>query len=208
MRRLIFIIGLILFMIPSVSAQENIAAPIWKTGEKWTFRYDSGGEWTVKIIGEENGLFVDSTTRSKGKMRGVYTRYYDKNSLNCVKVIKDGKENNRERDYLKKYFDFPLYIGKNWSYRYTVLSSSSQKFINILSEFSAVQFDDIEVPAGKFKAIKIKNKTSIVGTNVRGIFYYWWSPDVKAPLKVEYEPSNFWKNQDYKKFELISFELK
>ena len=165
MKRLIILIGLILFTAPIASAQENIAAPIWKAGEKWTFRYDSGGEWTVEIIGEEKGLYVDATTRTKGKMRGVYKRYYDKNSLNCIKVIKDGKESPREQGMLSKYFDFPLYIGKDWSYRYGIVSSSSNKVIDILSELSAVQFEDIEVPAGKFKAIKVKNKCTNQGVS-------------------------------------------
>jgi hypothetical protein len=190
-----------------LSAQERIEAPVWKMGEKWTFRYDTGGEWTVEIVTEEKDYYVDSSTRIEGRLIGKYKRLYDKKTLNCVKVIKDGKESKQERDMLKKYFDFPLYTGKNWNYRYGILSSSGRP-IDLVAELSAVNFEDIEVPAGKFRAIKVKNKTSVLGTSSSGMLHYWWSPDAKAAVKVEYEAGSFWGTPGYNKFELISFELK
>jgi hypothetical protein len=206
MKKVAIFIGFLLFVIPTSWAQEKIQAPVWKAGEKWTFRYDTGGDWSIEIIGEEKGLYVDATTRIKGRMPGTYTRYYDKNSLNCVSIIKDGKENVYERDSLNKYFDFYLYVGKTWSYSYEMISPSNQTF-RVVSELSAVQYEEIEVPAGKFKTIKVKNKLFITGGTSSGILNYWWSPDAKTVVRVEYEPSKIW-NPEYSKFELISFYLK
>ena len=208
MKRMIFLGCLVLFSSTMLSAQERIEAPVWKMGEKWTFRYDTGGEWTVEIVGEEKDFYVDSSTRTEGRLIGKYKRFYDKKTLNCVEIIKDGKESKQERDMLKKYFDFPLYTGKNWTYRFGGLSSSPGRDIDLLAELSAVNFEDIEVPAGKFRAIKVKNKTSVLGTNSSGVLHYWWSHDAKAAVKVEYVASSFWANLGYNKFELISFELK
>ena len=87
MKRMIFLGCLVLFSSTMLSAQERIEAPVWKMGEKWTFRYDIGGEWTVEIVGEEKDFYVDSSTRTEGRLIGKYKRFYDKKTLTTLATI-------------------------------------------------------------------------------------------------------------------------
>jgi hypothetical protein len=124
-------------------------------------------------------------------------------------VIRDGKEEKEVRDIAKKFYDFPLYPGKEWYYRYTVFSPGRD--VDIISELSVTRVEDVEVPAGKFKAFKVKVKNRIIGIgregDVSGAAYYWWAPDAKNIVKQEFEPG-FSRGLEYTKIELVSFELK
>ncbi|MBM4307128.1 MAG: DUF3108 domain-containing protein [Deltaproteobacteria bacterium] len=169
---------------------------------------DNGWEFISEIIGQERDTYVFSSVISEGRRKGEYKIYYNVKNMNCIKVIRDGREDKETRDVIRKRYDFPLYQGKKWNYRYTLFSERTRRDIDSFAELSVVGFEDIEVPAGKFKTIKVKVKASIIGTSHSGVFYYWYSSDAKARVKTEYDLDVFWRNNEYMKEELISFELK
>jgi hypothetical protein len=108
--------------------------------------------------------------------------------MNCVKAVRDGKEDKVAREVIRKSSDFPLYLGKKWSYRYTAFTFPSRRSNDFLIELSVVGIEDVEVPAGKFKAYKVKSDSTVLltpearlayGKDTSGVSYYWYSPDAK-----------------------------
>ena len=202
---------LILFLAPMVWAQEKVESPVWKVGDKWTYRADNGWEWTFETIGDEKDLYSIVYIMSEGQMKGKWIRYYNKKDMNIVKVIRDGKEDKEECQRLNKLYNFPLFSGKKWTSCYSTYSQFSRYDIDMLIKYSAIGFEDVEVPAGKFRVFKVKVTQSAMGTEYKGNFHYWWAPDVRNLIKFETDKSDFWargKGADFQKFELVSFELK
>jgi len=210
MKRMMILSCLILFLAPIIWAQEKVVAPVWKVGDKWTYRADNGWEWTVETISIEKDFYVNVWLMPEGGSKGEWKQFYEKKNMNCVKVIKDGKEDKEERNRLKKRYDFPLYEGKKWSLNYSSYSHSRHQYYDCFEEFLVGGFEDVEVPAGKFRAIKVKVKFTVLEQprNLMGIYHYWWSPDVKAIIKEQKEMADVWRKAEYMKYELISFELK
>ncbi len=204
---------LIPFLVSMAWAQEKAESPIWKVGDKWVIKSDSGIETTMECVGDEKDLFVVNRNVSQGQRKGKWTLYYDKKDLTCVKVTRDGKENKEERDRMKKGFNFPLFSGKKWSDRSSFYNPAYNMDHDVLTEYSVIGVEDVEVPAGKFKAFKVMvqiTMTELSGPRRQfgGAFYYWWAPEAKAIIKYETDGSNFFQRADFKKYELVSFELK
>jgi hypothetical protein len=212
-KTIISIICLILFLASLAWEQEKVEAPVINVGSKWTYRADNGQEWMTETIGEEKDLYIFLTMMRQGIEKGEWKRYYDKKNMNCVKVLRDGREDKEDKNRLRKRFDFPLYLGKKWNYRYTLSPlMKGKQDRDLLAELSVVGFEDTNVMAGKFRAVKISNETyAIGGCHCRDKsyrkFHFWYSPDVKATIKLERELSGF-MTYDYIKYELVSFELK
>lgn len=201
---LVILISPLLISPLMVWGQEKFDAPVLNVGSKWVSRTADGTEPTSELIGDEKGVYVFSVKTARGKFK----RFFDKKTMNCVKVIRDGKEDKEQRDLIKKVLDFPLYVGKKWTYRYTHFDERRRVEVDSTAELSAVAYEDIEVQAGKFKAIKVQVKLSVIGTSYSGVYYYWYSPEAKTIVKNDVEMSDFWSDPNRLRWELVSFELK
>jgi hypothetical protein len=197
---------LILFLTPIIWAQEKVESPVWKVGDKWTYKTDTGIEWTNEVIGDEKGLFIIAS-------RDKLILSYDKKDMSCVKAVRGKKEDKEETGRLKNLYNFPLFSGKNWTSRYSFYNPSYNMNNNILAEYSVIGVDDVEVPAGKFKAFKVMVKLSITELNppqrqLSGAYYYWWAPDARGLIKYETDKSDIWERAKFRKYELVSFDVK
>ena len=206
MKKVVILGCLILFSVPAIWAQEKAEPPVWKVGDKWTYKTDTGIEVTNETVGDEKDLFIIARSDK-------VTLYYDKKDMSCVKAIRDGKEDKEERDRVRKNYNFPLVSGKKWTSRYSFYNPAYRMDNDILAEYSVVGVEDVEVPAGKFKAFKVMVKLNI--TELRppqrqlfGAFYYWWAPDVRGLIKYETDKSDIWERAKFRKYELVSFDLK
>jgi hypothetical protein len=188
-------------------AQDKWEAPTWNIGERWKYRADNGMEWINEIIAEERDVYISKYVIPQGDRKGEWVQHYKKGSMNVVKVLKDGQEEKEQRDRVKKAYDFPLHLGKKWDYSYSVFTAT-RKF-DALTALKVVRVEEVEVLAGKFKAIKVELTQSISGSTLRsGTAYFWYSPEVKAFIKLEFVPSDFWRTNEYNKYELVSYEHK
>ena len=210
MKKIAFLSFLWLFVVSLTYAQERCEAPIFNVGSKWVIKADNGWELVSELIGEEKDAYVFTRVIPEGRRKGEYRIHYNKKNMNVFKVIKDGKEDKEARDMFRKSYDFPLFYGKKWNYRYTVFSETSRRDVDIISELSVIGLEEVEVPGGKFRAYKVKVKDSTIGTgrDVSGNSYYWYSPDAKVKVKEVWEPGDFWREREYWKVELVSFDLK
>ncbi len=193
-----------------VSAQEKIERPIWNVGDKWVFHQEGAMEvvgidkngYIVKFSG---GIFQESQTG---------TAIFSTSNLNILYLVKGTKL----REYIetrKKLFDFPLTIGKEWK------DSFYRRVAQHTETFSVVGWEEIQVRAGKYRALKVEYKLDVevpgairygaMPVGPRGTVSYWYSPEVKNLVKCKHQegfmegPDDFRARPDW---ELASFQIK
>ena len=92
-------------------------------------------------------------------------------------------------DYLPplKYFEFPLYPGKSWrqTSRETNVKTGATRDFTLSATVG--EWENISVPAGTFRAIKITSQTEIVdrvsGQRSTGTDVSWYAPDIRRSVR-------------------------
>jgi hypothetical protein len=97
----------------------------------------------------------------------------------------------------KRLFNFPLEIGKSWTDKFTIKSGTfGAKEFTVIETFTPLGWEDIQIQAGKFRAVKLEYKSEMVGKaadrSKEGKAWYWYSPDVKYMLKCQYDRTDYW----------------
>jgi hypothetical protein len=217
MKKIIFLGWLIAFLPAMVFAQEKIEAPIWNPGDKWVF--DRGGPMEV--------IDCDAQCYSVKFSGGIFLRdasgiaVFERSTLN-VKYMLEKDRRKAYRGFRKTILNFPLTPGKQWKDLYQVDEQGSWGG-NVAAEyhetFLVLGGEEVEVRAGKFKAIKFEYKIKpsyregigwVTGTESKAL--YWYSPEAKNFVKCQYE-------KGYKEaiiqekgsrgdWELVSYKLK
>ena len=217
--------GLLVVFLPAmVFAQEKVEAPVWNAGDRWTFDREGPMEVTscdaqcyaVKFSG---GIFRKDAS-------GI--ALFERSNLN-VKYMLEGDRRKEYWDLRKKLLNFPVTLGKQWMdvIQYDALQQMGKYAVEISETFGALGWADVEVRAGKLRAIKLEYKC--VGkwrggmgwiTDLESKAWYWYSPEVKNFVKCHYENGytepidQAGKSESAKggrgraDWELVSFELK
>lgn len=121
------------------------------------------------------------------RMEGDRDLYaYDKKILNCNYFIDRSGRKVRYSDPLKNIFDFPLFIGKKWSY------STESGGANYVNQFKVEAVEEVRTPAETFKAYRIYHKQTEMSRMTSGWVRYWYSPVVRWWIKREVEQSAHW----------------
>jgi hypothetical protein len=217
MKRIILLGLLLAFLAPMVSAQEKIEAPVWNTGDKWVF--DRGGP--MEVVGCDAQLF--SVRFSGGMFAGDASgiAVFDRSNLN-VKYMLEKDRRKAYSGFRKTILNFPLTPGKQWKDLYQVDEQAGLggKFaVEYHETFRVLVGEEIEVRAGKFKAIKLEYNLLpkwregigwLTGSESKAL--YWYSPEVKNFVKCQYEKGYSEALMQGKgsreNWELISYELK
>jgi len=180
--------------------KEKCDAPIWNVGDYWRYRYSNMKEWqyTVERI-EEDSYIVDD-------YYGSYKNCFDRKTLRLLAYI--DHKGDKKAVSSPFYIDFPIHVGKKWKKMFTSPPSRGSSLdINYLNEYEVISHEDATVPAGTFKAFKIELKqTNYGGKFASGKAYYWYSPEIKSIIKIEYEDIPYWTG--FRNYALIKFELK
>lgn len=111
-----------------------------------------------------------------------------------------------------KYFEFPLHPGKTW--RQTSIEKNSK--IGAVREhtLSATvgDWEDVSVPAGTFRTIKITTQTELLDRATRqkstSTDISWYAPNVRRSVKSEVTSQNFQGNQERQLIQMIRYDLK
>jgi hypothetical protein len=202
MKKLILLSVLVVFIPAIVYGQDKVEAPVWNIGDKWSLREDV----TIMVTNADESSYSVKYLTAGGESILIY----EKSSLNRLYSMEKNKRVNYEGRN-KKLFNFPLDIGKSWKDKFTVKPTTlGGQEITYLETFTPLGWEDIEIQAGKFKAVKLEYRQEIVGQTAgrpkEGKAWYWYSPDVKYMLKCQYEKSDYW-DATYD-WELSSFKLK
>jgi hypothetical protein len=171
-----------------VCAQDRVNAPVWNVGDRWNLT----GDVIISVANaDENSYAVKYFTAG-----GESILIYDKLSFNRLYIMdKDKRIKYEGRN--KRLFNFPLEIGKSWADKFTIKSGTfgAQEF-TVTETFTPMGWEDIQIQAGKFRAVKLEYKSEMPGQAAgrpkEGKAWYWYSPDVKYMLKCQYDRTEYW----------------
>ena len=212
MRKMILLGWLVLFLAPAVCAQEKVEAPVWNVGDKWTFT----GDGNIEVIKSDQSGYILKFADRKCifEKQDCNTILFEKSTRNRINAVEGGKLKKYTMG-LSKILDFPLSSGKQWKYAYSAKSFVGGGMHPIAYDYSenykVLGWEDAEVRAGKFKALRLEYKRVVTGTSGWGVMgeeiknHYWYSPDVKYFVKCQYDKD--WMKQDNNIFnwELVSY---
>ena len=140
----------------SVGAQ-NINAPMVKAGDTWTYK-----STTEKGTTGWNQT-RDETTVSRVTSSTIYYTVKASGSTQPEKELFAGVDWSRSRDVngketvVNRPLSFPLTSGKTWEIRYTEQQPNKEHRSEELdTKYTVVGYEAVEVPAGKFNALKIE----------------------------------------------------
>ncbi len=204
MKKIIILSFLFLFLASQTWSQEKCEAPVWKAGDKWTFKDATGATFSSEVLDVKEDVFVVKNE----ELQSVAA--IDKKTMNLKYFIGSGGRKVVATGVLKKFNDFPLFVGKKWTDNFTVEGGRDlRQSFNITCDFKVEDIAEVKTPAGTFKTYVIYRKQ---GTQAYGGFYgwvrHWYSPEVKIWIKREFEKSNYWAQSKMQDADLISYELK
>jgi len=125
-------------------------------------------------------------------------------------------EGNKPKKYTRgraKILNFPIFTGKKWESAFSGtalygLAGSLRETCDENESFKILGWEDIDVPAGKFKTVKMEYVRATVrctyapALDVKRQTFYWYSPEAKYFAKAKYDFSS----EIVKDWELISFK--
>jgi hypothetical protein len=211
MKNISLLVLIILFSPSVLFAQERIEAPVWNIGDKWFFTTGN-----IEVVNADQNTYTVnfSADTCLFENQGFKAIVFEKSTLNRIGVLTRGKR----KEYtvgLRRILNFPLTVGKQWKDEY-----SGKRLVGIhcgtpedyTETFTVIGWEDIEVRAGKFRAIKLEYKhvtTASVSPFLplpyeqKAIF--WYLPAVKYFIKCQYGNSF---PDEFQHWELTSFKGK
>ena len=146
---------------------------------------------------------------------------FDRSTLN-VKYMLEKDRRKAYSGFRKTILNFPLTSGKQWKDLYQVDEPGAwggMVAVDYNETFRVLEWEELQVRAGKFKAIKVEYKLEpswrdgigwVTGTESKAL--YWYSPEVKNFVKCQYEKgyreARIQGKGDRENWELVSYELK
>ena len=196
MKKMILLSFLVLFIPAIVCGQDKVEVPVWNMGDKWKLTEDV----IIMVVNADERYYGVKYLTGAGESILIF----EKSSLNRIYYMdKDNRKPYELRN--KRLLNFPLEIGKSWKDKY--MTKGALKEYTYWETFTVLGWEDVQVQAGKFKAVKIEYKQAREDEPAKeGKLWYWYSPDVKYMVKCQHEKSSYW-DETYD-WELSSFELK
>lgn len=157
---------------PSASADRlaSVASPPeWRPGDRWTYDVKSGndrGTKTLEVVEVREISNVPYYVVRLGDLDHYYTR-----SLNWAAAIRTSKVEARMIPP-HPWFVWPLEVGKRWAYQGVWEEQDSTR--NLSNRFAVVAVEPVEIPAGRFEALKVVRET-----DGRDFDEYWYAPAVR-----------------------------
>jgi hypothetical protein len=212
MKKMIFLGWLIVFLPALAFAQEKIEAPVWNVGDKWVFDREGPMEVTGRdaryySVQFSGGIFSEDAS-------GI--ALFERSTLN-VKYMLERDRRKEYRGFRKKILNFPLTLGKQWKdlfERNELGPIGGIGRAEYQETFRSLGWEEVEVRAGKFKAIKVEYKfvrSFGLGSGGENKAWYWYSSEVKNFVKCQYEKGyieGLDKKEARQNWELVSYELK
>jgi len=143
----------------------------YKVGEKWTWKWQSAMNGEVRGEGKDVHEVVDY----KGAL-GLWTGF---DTLQLSEHLSHPKSSTPFRD-------FPLEVGKKWTYASEWTNESGEKG-KTSQEAEVISFEKLKVAAGKFMAYKIRYEGFVENYSAGGkgqvVDTYWYCPALKTSIK-------------------------
>lgn len=163
-----------------------------KTGDKWTYKRASGGEYDVVISEVLPDGYITEVTSLPG------TKFHRDRTWAVTRI--EGKVTGDPRNFIGwRWLDFPMSPGKKFSYQ----TDSSFGPVDVNAVVG--NWQKITVPAGTFDALPIDGCWRNKAGNWTPCGQVWWySPEVGTFIKRVSPRQSFGQLADFD-FELVRF---
>jgi hypothetical protein len=150
---------LLAFSLPTLAMAQSVGAPTLKEGDSWTY-IDTVETGTNGWRQTHDAITVQRVTDSR-----LYVASKQVGSTsNGVEIIVDAdwsrvREINGSEVVVNRPLAFPLQPGKSWELEYTEPHPSGSAKLSSATwttKYKIVGYEDVQVPAGKFHALKIE----------------------------------------------------
>ena len=136
-----------------------VEQPAIKAGDTWKYRT------TLEKGGNGWSQTLDEITVTRATAFSIYYSIKQTGSTQPAKELIAGADWSRKRDVngketlVNQPMSFPLSAGKSWDIQYIEQHPNpTHRFEQWSSKFSVVGFETVDVPAGKFNALKIESE--------------------------------------------------
>lgn len=186
---------------------EPVAPPRYRVGDKWVSRTETGGEISAEVIGLEGDLVQIEwkDPRWQPDMKG--TVFIDLEGVIRRAIRPSGEvvtKQGRGRPFEligQKELDFPLRVGKTWSFSYMSYSTGEMAS----QHYRVVACEEVSTAAGKFPALRVEREIRF--QRFTGASLSWYAPSVKNIIKWEFPRGRGYGGTSIDS-ELTQFELK
>ncbi len=161
-----------------------IVRPPVQSGDQWVYRRSNGKSSMVlrqsaQRVSQEGIALRTELDNSPDSSTALYNREWS--------LVASGYN-----DYMPalRYYAFPLYVGKRWSIDSALSNFGAGQTSRVKGEAAAVRWEQVEVPAGKFLALRIEidMETADPGDAERKVRVretHWYARTVLRAVKVE-----------------------
>jgi hypothetical protein len=143
--------------------------PEWRVGDRWTYGWTLGtevGTKTVDVVELRKWNEVTYYLVRVGDLVHLYTP-----ELQWAGTMREERVESRMTPPLP-WFSWPLVKDRRWTHQGTYEQAGAPKQ-SVAQRFSVMESEPVEVPAGRFRAVKVVRET-----DGRDLDEYWYAPDV------------------------------
>jgi hypothetical protein len=171
MQKIIIFLSCLLFF-PLLAVAEPVGLPFVQPGDSWTYRRttEKGQSGWIQKYTEYTVVRIDSTS--------ILLNIKEKGSTQAPKEHLVGKDWSRFRNVngkekvVNRPFLFPLEPGKSWEIDYTEYHPNKEhKVEQFHHDYIVIGWEDVDVPAGHFTAIKVESEGN-------------WKAELEPAIKV------------------------
>jgi hypothetical protein len=163
------------------AASATVEAPAYKVGDEWRF---TGAGYTSRVwIAEVTGDTIVSLRERPARVETCQgCRYVRDRNTTVLRVLDPNGQLRSEVDSGLRTLDFPLRVGKTWDHNLDMSSASGPTY-SYTNHFTVEAYELVTVPAGTFKAFRIRQDQENLTSRRRYTGLTWWSPDVRWVVK-------------------------
>jgi hypothetical protein len=97
-------------------------------------------------------------------------------------------------------YQWPLVVGNKWQHDLTFENWRDRQTIATRQSWEVVAIEDVTVPAGTFRTMKITSRNERTNTP---LYEMWYAPDVKQWVKI-----HEWREPGEQAREMIAYKLR
>jgi len=159
--------------------------PLIEIGDRWTYRGinilgPGTEEYDMQVASVHDNLVqvVCARKRDGKEFDGTYTGEWS-SAVSCLGSVSRPPV---------RFLRFPLHVGDTYSVNYVTQRVRASKYtVEVEGKVTVEGWEQIEVPAGRFGALKVEVETKISQPNggwLDRTWTLWYSPDVRRWVKL------------------------
>ncbi len=202
-------VAVALFCGLTVSQPAQVDRPLLKPGTEWVYKIDNSKRDRPAPNSELKRVIKDTGTDEYTiELSGPTGTRTTAMSLD-LNPFSEGMTTSGRASGALPYFLFPLAPGKTYAGSITYPSPFGSVNIKVDMNTKVLEWEDVTVPAGKYKALKIEANGKSVGGPINGWrkVTLWYAPEVANYVRMEFELS-YSPASGKSVQELVSFSLK